>query len=76
MIQKEIEGKQLKQVLHFPFSFEPRFSEVDKALFLAPHKCVVNNVIFVCFFFLYIYIHIIRDPVNGAISSVGLTCHL
>jgi hypothetical protein len=34
-------------------------------------KCVVNNVIF-----LNIYIHIIRDPVNGAISSVGLTCHL
>ena len=35
-IQKEIEGKQLKQVLHFRFSFEPRFSEVDKSLFLAP----------------------------------------
>ena len=32
-------------------------------------KCVVNNVMF-------FYIHIIRDPVNGAISSVGLTCHL
>ena len=30
------EGKQLKQVLHFRFSFEPRFSEVDKSLFLAP----------------------------------------
>ena len=28
--------KQLKQVLHFRFSFEPRFSEVDKSLFLAP----------------------------------------
>ena len=43
-------------------------------------KCVVNNVIFVFFLFvflyIYIYIHIIRDPVNGAISSVGLTCHL
>ena len=25
--------KQLKQVLHFRFSFEPRFSEVDKSLF-------------------------------------------
>ena len=25
--------KQLKQVLHFWFSFEPRFSEVDKSLF-------------------------------------------
>ena len=36
MIQKEIEGKQLKQVLHFRFSFEPRFSEIDKSLFLAP----------------------------------------
>ena len=36
MIKKEIEGKQLKQVLHFRFSFEPRFSEVDKSLFLAP----------------------------------------
>ena len=24
------------QVLHFRFSFEPRFSEVDKSLFLAP----------------------------------------
>ena len=35
-IQKEIKGKQLKQVLHFRFSFEPRFSEVDKSLFLAP----------------------------------------
>ena len=35
-IQKGIEGKQLKQVLHFRFSFEPRFSEVDKSLFLAP----------------------------------------
>jgi hypothetical protein len=34
-------------------------------------KCVVNNVMF------FLYIHIIRDPVNGAIlSSVGLTCHL
>jgi hypothetical protein len=33
MIQKEIEGKQLKQVLHFRFSFEPRFSEVDKLSF-------------------------------------------
>jgi hypothetical protein len=32
-------------------------------------KCVVNNVMFFCCFF-------IRDPVNGAISSVGLTCHL
>jgi hypothetical protein len=32
-------------------------------------KCVVNNVMF-------FYIHIIRDPMNGAISSVGLTCHL
>jgi hypothetical protein len=29
-------GKQLKQVLHFRFSLEPRFSEVDKSLFLAP----------------------------------------
>jgi hypothetical protein len=28
--------KQLKQVLHFRFSFEPRFSEVDKSLFLVP----------------------------------------
>jgi hypothetical protein len=28
--------KQLKQVLHFRFSFEPRFSEVDRSLFLAP----------------------------------------
>jgi hypothetical protein len=28
--------KQLKQILHFRFSFEPRFSEVDKSLFLAP----------------------------------------
>jgi hypothetical protein len=28
--------KELKQVLHFRFSFEPRFSEVDKSLFLAP----------------------------------------
>ena len=28
--------KQLKQVFHFRFSFEPRFSEVDKSLFLAP----------------------------------------
>jgi hypothetical protein len=28
--------KQLKQVLHFRFSSEPRFSEVDKSLFLAP----------------------------------------
>ena len=28
--------KQLKQVLHFRFSFEPRFSEVDKSLFLGP----------------------------------------
>ena len=28
--------KQLKQVLHFRFSFEPKFSEVDKSLFLAP----------------------------------------
>jgi hypothetical protein len=36
MIQKEIDRKQLKQVLHFRFSFEPRFSEVDKSLFLAP----------------------------------------
>jgi hypothetical protein len=36
MIKKEIEGKQLKPVLHFRFSFEPRFSEVDKTLFLAP----------------------------------------
>ena len=35
MIKKEIEGKELKQVLHFRFSFEPRFSEVDKSLFLA-----------------------------------------
>jgi hypothetical protein len=32
----EIEGKQLKQVFHFRFSFEPRFSEVDKSPFLAP----------------------------------------
>jgi hypothetical protein len=36
MIKKEIEGKELKQVLHFRFSFEPRFSEVNKSLFLAP----------------------------------------
>jgi hypothetical protein len=36
MIMKEIEGKELKQVLHFRFSFEPRFSEVNKSLFLAP----------------------------------------
>ena len=36
MIKKEIEGKELKQVLHFPFSFEQRFSEVDKSLFLDP----------------------------------------
>ena len=36
MIKKEIEGKELKQVLHFRFSFEPRFSEVDKSLFPAP----------------------------------------
>ena len=36
MIKKEIEGKELKQVLHFRFSFEPRFSEVEKSLFLAP----------------------------------------
>jgi hypothetical protein len=36
MIKKEIEGKELKQVLHFRFSFEPRFSEVDKSLFLPP----------------------------------------
>ena len=28
--------KQLKQVLHFRFSLERRFSEVDKSLFLAP----------------------------------------
>jgi hypothetical protein len=35
-MQEEIEGKQLKQVLHFQFSFEPRFSEVDKSLFLTP----------------------------------------
>jgi hypothetical protein len=28
--------KQLKQVLHFRLSFEPRFSEVDKSHFLAP----------------------------------------
>jgi hypothetical protein len=28
--------KELKQVLHFRFSFEPIFSEVDKSLFLAP----------------------------------------
>ena len=28
--------KELKQVLHFRFSFEPRLSEVDKSLFLAP----------------------------------------
>ena len=31
--KKEIDGKELKQVLHFRFSFEPRFSEVDKSLF-------------------------------------------
>ena len=30
------DGKELKQVLHFRFSFEQRFSEVDKSLFLAP----------------------------------------
>ena len=30
------DGKELKQALHFRFSFEPRFSEVDKSLFLAP----------------------------------------
>jgi hypothetical protein len=36
MIKKEIEGKQLKQVLHFRLSFEPSFPEVDKSLFLAP----------------------------------------
>ena len=36
MIKKEIDGKELKQVLYFRFSFEPRFSEVDKSLFLAP----------------------------------------
>ena len=28
--------KELKQVLHFRFSVEPRFSEVYKSLFLAP----------------------------------------
>jgi hypothetical protein len=26
----------VKRVLYFRFSFEPRFSEVDKSLFLAP----------------------------------------
>jgi hypothetical protein len=36
IIEIEIEGKELKQVLHFLFSFEPRISEVDKSLFLAP----------------------------------------
>jgi hypothetical protein len=36
MIKKEIEGKELKQVLHFRFSFEPRFSEVDKSFSLRP----------------------------------------
>jgi hypothetical protein len=38
--------KQLKQVVHFRFSFEPRFSEVDKSLLLAPSfrttSCNVN----------------------------------
>ena len=34
--------KQLKQVLHFRFSFEPRFSEVDKSLFLAPPLCTTS----------------------------------
>ena len=37
--------KQLKQVLHFRFSFEPRFSEVDKPLFLAtPLRTTSCNV--------------------------------
>ena len=35
-IRINTDRKQLKQVLHFRFSFEPRFSEVDKSLFLAP----------------------------------------
>jgi hypothetical protein len=45
MIKKEIEGKELKQVLHFRFSFEPRFSEVDKSLFLAPPS-VLRHVMY------------------------------
>ena len=45
MIKKEIERKELKQVLHFRFSFEPRFSEVDKSLFLAlPLRTTSCNV--------------------------------
>jgi hypothetical protein len=37
--------KQLKQVLHFRFSFEPKFSEVDKSLFLAaPLRTTSCNV--------------------------------
>jgi hypothetical protein len=36
LIHINTDRKQLKQVLHFRFSFEPRFSEVDKSLFLAP----------------------------------------
>jgi hypothetical protein len=45
MIKQEIEGKELKQVLNFRFSFEPRFSEVDKSLFLAsPLRTTSCNV--------------------------------
>jgi hypothetical protein len=36
LIHINTDRKQLKQVLQFPISFEPRFSEVDKSLFLAP----------------------------------------
>ena len=37
--------KELKQVMHFRFSFEPRFSEVDKSLFLAlPLRTTSCNV--------------------------------
>jgi hypothetical protein len=32
----------LKQVLHFRFSFEPRFSEVAKTLFIAPPLCATS----------------------------------
>ena len=49
MIKKEIEGKELKQVLHFRFSFKPRFSEVDKFLFLAPPlrttSCIMYTIV-------------------------------
>ena len=33
MIKKEIEGKELKQVLHFRFSFEPSFPKLTSLSF-------------------------------------------